>query len=450
MKQELINKYNVPAPRYTSYPTVPFWQKMPPSEEAWKLNIKDKLSDNGEISLYIHLPFCESLCTYCGCNKRITKNHGVELKYIEALLAEWNSYTSLSQNPIIIKELHFGGGTPTFFSPQNLVRLLKGIFKEAKRPEEYSYSFEAHPNNTTEGHLIALREFGFNRISIGVQDFSYHIMEVINRKQEEQEVRDLVKSARLLGFTSINFDLIFGLPFQTIENIEYNMECVKEMRPDRIAFYSYAHVPWISPSQRAYSVDDLPQGQEKRNLYNRGLEMLTEMDYSEIGLDHFSLPQDDLYQAREKKELHRNFMGYTPFQTNLLIGLGCSAISDSGDMYIQNEKTVEAYQDQVLNHNIPIIKGHILSHSEEIMRGHITRLMCLGETDWFEEYNRCDELYEGLDRLEDLEEDGLVISSPFQLKVTELGLPFVRNICMALDTHYNQNNRKKNQFSKAV
>ena len=450
MKQDLINKYNVPAPRYTSYPTVPFWQKVPPTEDTWKINVKNKLSNNGEISLYIHLPFCESLCTYCGCNKRITKNHGVEQKYIAAVLAEWNSYVELSNEPLIIKELHFGGGTPTFFSPLNLELLLNGIFKKGKRPEDYAYSFEAHPNNTTEEHLISLRKFGFNRISIGVQDFSSHIMEVINRKQEEQEVRDLVKSARKLGFDSINFDLIFGLPFQTIENIEYNMECVKEMRPERIAFYSYAHVPWVSPSQRAYSVEDLPQGQDKRNLYNRGFEMLTEMGYSEIGLDHFSLPEDDLYQARENKELHRNFMGYTPFQTNLLIGLGCSAISDSGDMYIQNEKTVEAYQNHVLEGGIPVIKGHILSQSEEIIRGHITRLMCLGETDWMEEYNRCDDLYEGLDRLEELERDGLVISSPFKLTVTTAGLPFVRNICMALDTHYHQNNRSKNQFSTAV
>jgi oxygen-independent coproporphyrinogen-3 oxidase len=448
--QSLLEKYNVPAPRYTSYPTVPFWQKTPPTEDSWKVNVKTRLDNDNEISLYLHLPFCESLCTYCGCNKRITKNHSVEEKYIDALLAEWKTYTDLSDRAIVIKELHFGGGTPTFFSPKNLTRLLSGIFKNAERPAEYAYSFESHPNNTTKEHLIALRNFGFNRISIGVQDFSPEIMHVINRRQKESDIRHLVKSARELGYESINFDLIFGLPFQTLANIKYNMERVAEFRPERIAFYSYAHVPWISPNQRAYSVKDLPVGQEKRNLYELGFEMLTKIGYAEIGLDHFSLPEDDLYKAQQNLTLHRNFMGYTPFQTDLLIGLGCSAISDSGNMYVQNEKKVENYQNSVLAFEIPIIRGHQLTRDEEIMRGHITKLMCLGETDWYDEEDRCEALYEALDRIDELEDDGLIISGPFKLTVTTAGRPFIRNICMALDEHAHRNNSTENHFSQAV
>ncbi len=450
MNTVLTEKYNVPAPRYTSYPTVPFWQRNAPTSQAWFDTVSDKFETNQEISLYIHLPFCEKLCTYCGCNKRITKNHGVEERYIDTLLSEWKMYTDLLPSAPIIKELHFGGGTPTFFSPLNLIRLLSGIFKTARRPAEHSYSFEAHPNNTTEEHLLALREFGFDRISIGIQDFSLEIMKVINRQQSEEDIDNLVKSARLLGYTSVNFDLIFGLPFQTKENIRYNMEKVAQYRPERIAFYSYAHVPWISPSQRSFSVDDLPTGQAKRDLYEVGCSLLTDIGYHEIGLDHFSLPQDDLYQAQQAGELHRNFMGYTPFQTDLLIGLGASSISDSGGMYVQNEKKVETYQSMIFAETLPIIKGHALSESDRIIRHHITNLMCLGETDWYEEENRCDELYIGLDRLEDLEEDGLITSQPFCLKVTEQGRPFLRNICMALDEHYFKFKQTEQRFSQAV
>lgn len=450
MMQDLINKYNIPAPRYTSYPTVPFWQKEIPSMNEWFTCVKDKLDNSKEVSLYMHLPFCENLCTYCGCNKRITKNHNVEIKYIDSLLAEWQQYVELSKEPLIIKELHFGGGTPTFFSPENLAHLLSGIFENATQTEDGAYSFEAHPNNTTPDHLKTLSQFGFKRISIGVQDFSPHIMEVINRKQEEEDIVNLVKNARACGYTSVNFDLIFGLPFQTIENIDYNMKRVAEMRPERIAFYSYAHVPWVSPSQRAYSEKDLPVGKDKRDLYDYGFEMLSKAGYHEIGLDHFALEHDELYIAQQQGVLHRNFMGYTTFNTKLLIGLGCSAISDSGDMYIQNEKKVEPYEENVLNQQIPIIRGHHLSKSEEIMRFHITQLMCLGKTDWENEAHRCEELYQGLERLDDLENDGLITRSTYGLNVTEMGMPFIRNICMALDQHYNNTEKQENRFSKAV
>lgn len=445
----LLDKYNVPAPRYTSYPTVPFWQKVAPREEKWMLNVARKLANNREISLYLHLPFCENLCTYCGCNKRITKNHKVEEAYIETLLQEWKMYTQLSKEKIKIKELHFGGGTPTFFSPANLERLLTGIFENAEQAPQYTYSFEAHPANTTREHLLSLKKFGFNRVSIGVQDFSTEIMKVINRKQSEEQVSTLVRNARGLNY-SINFDLIFGLPLQNIEHIRYNMEKVKSLRPERIAFYSYAHVPWVSPGQRAYSETDLPQGKEKRALYEAGLEKLESIGYHEIGMDHFALPEDELYQAAANKSLHRNFMGYTPFATELLIGLGCSAISDSGDMYVQNEKQVELYQSFIRLNELPIIKGHQLSPSETIIKGHINRLMCLGETDWYEEENRCEELYEGLDRLEELEADGLITSAPFRLQVTREGSAFVRNICMALDVLYHKQPNDILRFSQAV
>lgn len=450
MNQHLINKYNIAAPRYTSYPTVPYWQTEKPNSQDWTNRVVTAFEKNKEISLYIHLPYCESLCTYCGCNKRITKNHKVEEPYLQTVLKEWALYLKAFPVKPSIKELHLGGGTPTFFSPENLDYLLSGIFKHAEIPTQHAFSFEAHPWSTTVEHLAILKKWGFNRISLGVQDFDEKILKVINRRQTYKQVKNITLAAQKMGYRSLNYDLIFGLPFQTKENIIRNMAAVKELRPDRIAFYSYAHVPWMYPGQRAYSESDIPKGAEKRALYELGKQLLMELGYKEIGFDHFALPSDDLYVAHIDGQLNRNFMGYTPFNTQLNIGLGVSAISDSWTAFVQNEKKIEAYTKRVEMGELPFFRGHLLSKTDQVLRRHILNLICNFETDWMDEDLVCEALYDSFDRIDELEKDGLVKRAPFQLKVTEQGKPFVRNICLALDEHYWAKQPDKALFSQVV
>jgi len=449
MKRTLLEKYDVAAPRYTSYPTVPYWDETPVKMMEWLRHVQ--VAANGNISLYIHLPFCENLCTYCGCSKRITKNHKVERPYIEALLQEWQIYVDALPFKPTISEIHLGGGTPTFFDPEHLRRLFVGILQHAKVADNYEFSFEAHPNNTTFDHLHTLHQLGFNRVSIGVQDFDNRILTTINRQQTVEDVERVTEEARSLGYASINYDLVYGLPFQTNDNIKQNIKYIKKLKPDRIAFYSYAHVPWKSPSQRAYSEADLPMGAAKRGLYELGERLLTSLGYVSIGMDHFALATDELAESLQRGTLHRNFMGYTPRYTSLLIGLGASAIGDSWTAFAQNEKNIEIYQDRVANGELPIIKGHILSQEDKILRKHILNLMCRYRTDWSKPELFHPSIYTGLKHTKALEEDGLVNIQPTSIEITDFGKPFVRNICMALDTHYWRRQNEEHQvFSKVV
>lgn len=447
----LIAKYNRPVPRYTSYPTVPYWQLEAPATVDWLRSVNQRLSESSELSLYIHLPFCERLCTYCGCNKRITKNHGVESPYVDAVLAEWRIYArSMHQRPRL-KELHLGGGTPTFFAPKELARLIDGILEYVDVAPNHSFGFEAHPNSTSRHHLEVLAERGFNRISIGVQDFSQRILSIINRFQTEADVFRTVEEARAVGIDSVNFDIIYGLPTQRVGDVITTMGKIRQLRPERIAFYGYAHVPWVSPGQRAYDESDLPQGEQKWQLYETGRQRLEDMGYHDIGLDHFALPEDELYLAHQKDTLHRNFMGYTTANTPLTIALGCSSIGDSWDTYVQNEKKVETYQKRVLEAGeLPIVKGHSLSLQDQIVRRHILNLMCQGTTSWRQESLRCEALNRAIPHWDDMAADGILRRSPYRIEVTEKGKPLLRNICLPLDDHYWANQPHESTFSKAI
>jgi oxygen-independent coproporphyrinogen III oxidase len=259
----------VPVPRYTSYPTVPFWNNSIEVAD-WKSMVTKQtaIANNTDgISLYIHLPFCEMLCTYCGCNKKITTNHSVEEEYMQAIIREWALYRELMDEKPLIRELHLGGGTPTFFSPENLTYLLGEILKEAIIHPQHEFSFEGHPNNTTREHLQALYNIGFRRVSYGVQDHNARVQRVINRIQPFENVKRAVENAREIGYTSINFDLIYGLPLQTKESIIETIRQSISLQPDRIAFYSYAHVPWTSKAQRLFDENDLPDANLKMELY---------------------------------------------------------------------------------------------------------------------------------------------------------------------------------------
>lgn len=423
----------MPVPRYTSYPTVPYWSDGKTDQGEWAALIHKAISvgkTQEGISLYLHLPFCEQLCTYCGCNKRITKNHGVEGIYIDAVIEEWKHYVKIFGSNLVIRELHLGGGTPTFFSPKNLTYLLSEILKDATIHQQREFSFEGHPNNTTEEHLKALYDLGFRRVSYGVQDMDLKVQVAINRVQPFANTKKVTDWARAIGYESVNFDLIYGLPFQTPESIKKTIDSVISLKPDRIAFYSYAHVPWTKKSQRAYDENDLPKGKDKYELYELGKQLFSDAGYIDIGMDHFALKNDALLLSKMNGTLHRNFMGYTTTNTEVLIGLGVSAISDVFFGFRQNSKTVEDYY-KILDQNIlPIEKGINVSDEDIIYRKHILNIACKGYTKWANEIVLTSKMQ---NQLAQLKSDGLIIYSDDDLQVTELGWSFLRNICSVFD-----------------
>jgi len=448
--QFLLQKYNVPAPRYTSYPTVPLWSNNV-TEKNWLPLLKKAYQNFGEeegIQLYIHLPYCESLCTYCGCNKRITKNHSVEMPYIDAVMAEWQMYLAQLPDSPKISGIHLGGGTPTFFSPESLYRMLNYIISNATIMENAEMSFEGHPNNTSAEHLQLLYNLGFKRVSYGIQDFDVNVQKSIHRIQPFKRVKEATENARNIGFEAVNFDLIYGLPHQSIQTITDTFQKVSELKPDRIAFYSYAHLPSVFPAQKSFEAY-LPDEAQKRELYEKGREILEEMGYQAVGMDHFALPEDPLYVAKQNKKLHRNFMGYTEKPSKILIGLGNSSISDIYYAYAQNSKDIEFYKECMQNEQLSISKGHAMSEEDTHVRQTILDLSCNQATTldpdfWTFNYP---EIFE---QIEEFEKEGIVKKQENQLEITEIGKPFIRNVCMEFDLRMQKRNEEQFVFSRAI
>jgi len=448
--EALIKKYDVPTPRYTSYPTVPCWDVDGFSVSQWIRAVErcfDESNESKGISVYIHLPFCESLCTYCACNTRITKNHSVEENYIHSVLNEWHLYRYIFGAKPVIRELHLGGGTPTFFSAAHLKQLISEILKCCTVHPQREFSFEGHPNNTTEEHLQVLYDLGFRRVSFGVQDMDEKVQQAIHRVQPFENVKHVVEQSRAIGYESVGFDLIYGLPWQTQASVADTFQKVIQLQPDRIAFYSYAHVPWIKPGQRGYEDADLPSDTVKRSLYDTGRALLLQAAYHDIGMDHFAKVTDPLYVAAQNKTLHRNFMGYTTSQTNLLIGLGASAISDAKYAYAQNAKKVEDYAFHIEPQRLAVVKGHINTHLDILIREAILSIACNGtlEPSLYEQV--VDEKEEK--QFHQMEEEGIVVLNDLGLTVTEPGRTFIRNICQVLDRRMHEQQHAV-QFSKAI
>lgn len=445
---DLFAKYDVPAPRYTSYPTVPFWSEMPTTDQ-WLTELSKAFEDESATwSLYFHLPFCESLCTFCACNTVITRNHQRETGYKELLLTEWGLYRQrvpkLRERPLL--GVHLGGGTPTFFEPENLRAILKPILSETEiDAARFEASVEVHPGHTTREHLITLRDLGFTRISIGVQDFDPEVQRIVNRNQPYEVTKSCTDMARELGYTSVNYDLIYGLPKQSIERFSESVDQTIALRPDRIALYSFALVPWIKPAQRSYTDDDIPKAREKRALYEMAREKLQAAGYVEIGMDHFALPHDGMAQAQREGTLHRNFQGYTETRTTVLLGLGVSAISETPTCFHQNEKAFPVYERRVRQNEIPTFRGHLLTKEDQDLREQILRFMTRFDVELHDSQPQDAEEF-----LSSLISDGLVEVHDDRLMLTDRGRPFLRNACMFFDYRLRRQKPQTRIFSQAL
>ncbi|MEW6434574.1 MAG: oxygen-independent coproporphyrinogen III oxidase [Myxococcota bacterium] len=447
---ELLAKYDVPGPRYTSYPTVPYWQKAPTQEE-WLTHLESAVARSraqGQgASLYVHVPFCKSLCHYCGCNTFISRDPSVVAPYVRDIKKEWGLYTA-RVGRVRLDEVHIGGGTPTHLSAAQLDDLLGHVLGAADVPDDAELSIEVDPRVTTKDQLEVLAKLGFTRISLGIQDFDPAVQAAVNRHQTVDEVRAVTEAARALGFDSVNYDLIYGLPRQTPESIIRTMEAVKSLKPDRIAFYGYAHVPWMKTVMRKFEDSDVPAGPAKRALYETGRAALAEAGYHEIGLDHFGLESDGLLAASRAGRLHRNFMGYTERRTMPIFALGVSAIGDTWTAYAQNEKTVPDWHARLAKDELPIARGHVLTEEDLVLRRHILDVMTRFEADWAN--GRVAYLDEVQGRLDEMQRDGLVEVSATGVRVTEAGRPFVRNVCMALDARLARQAPDRPIFSRTV
>jgi oxygen-independent coproporphyrinogen-3 oxidase len=435
---KLALKYSNPGPRYTSYPTIPSWSEDGVTQEQWKEAMVKGFNESNEttgISMYIHIPFCENYCYFCGCNAHRTTDHSLEKPYIDALIKEWQMYLDVFPGKLNVKELHIGGGTPTFLSPENLIRLVDTLFRDVNKMDDYMFSFETNPRSTTKEHLEALYSVGFRRMSFGIQDFDPVVQAEINRPQSFELVKEKIDMAREIGFNSVNFDLVYGLPKQTLATVTDTIQKVMELRPDRLAFYGYGHNPHLYEGQRRFKLEDLPVGDVKQELYDQGRAMLESIGYHEVGMDHFAIEGDALYEAMKNGTLHRNFMGYTENTTQMMLALGASSISDTWYAFAQNERTDDRYMEEVNKGRFPIMRGHLLSDEDLVLRRHILNLMCRQETSWEDPKLYTEELDIARYRLEDMEKDGIVVLGEKSVKVTEIGVPFLRNVCMAFDAH---------------
>ena len=448
-RTNLLAKYDVPVPRYTSYPTVPYWQDSPTTNQ-W-INALQQAFGQKETawSMYIHIPFCETLCTFCGCNTFITHNHDNEISYTEAIHKEWQLY--LEQIPQLatapIKQIHLGGGTPTFFSADNLKKLLEPIMAQVAISQgDFEGSIEVGPRVTSPDQLIALRELGFQRLSMGVQDYDPEVQRLINRIQPEALTRRITQVAREVGFESVNHDLIYGLPGQTLEKIKRSAEITVDMRPDRVALYSFAFVPWVKKSHRLFTEEDLPQGAEKRALYETARAIFLDAGYVEMGLDHFALPDDAMTQAFVNGRLHRNFMGYTDQRTDVMLGLGVSSISEAPTCFHQNEKGLNDYKGRVTAGEIPTMRGHLLDKEDQQQREQILQFMTQLHVTMHDEAQAED----ARRFLTPMVEDGLVTFTGREMRLTEQGRPFLRNAALALDLRLRRNKPETQIFSRSV
>ena len=437
---EMIKRYNRPGPRYTSYPTVPVWKEGEFAED-YAASLNKEGQNEQPISLYVHIPFCQQLCTFCGCNKYITNNQKLVEKYLNALEHEIAGVAKRLVQRKKISGIHFGGGTPTFLNTDQLTRVVEMIISRFDAQEDGEWAFEANPRVTTTRQLEVLYELGFRRVSFGVQDLDPEIQSAINRNQTAEQSWKTIQTARSLGYESINLDLVYGLPLQTPHGFRKTLEEVNKMRPDRLAVYSFAYLPGMFKTHdRAIKEKDLPIPEERIKIYLESIKFFAAAGYVMIGMDHYALPEDELAKALKNRTLHRNFMGYTTLHNMAQIGVGVSAISDFGDSYWQNPKGLDQYMEETVNDKLIPRRGLLLGKEDQLRRKVIETLMCHGEITIpdFEDLYDIDfqKHFAGAwTQLIQFEEEGLVKLTPTKIELTATGMLFTRNLAMPFDRH---------------
>lgn len=406
----------------------------------------------GPISLYCHIPFCNTVCFYCGCNKVVTKDKGKAEHYLDALFNEIDKQGALFDSERLVEQMHFGGGTPTFLSNQQILRLsekLQSVFNFSKHGE---YSIEIDPRGVDEGTIKALAKARFNRISLGVQDFNTAVQKAVNRVQSFEQTQSVIKLARDYNFESISIDLIYGLPKQSVESFKTTLKQISELKPDRISLFNYAHLPELFKPQRRIDVLELPNADEKLAIFKYSMDFLLEQGYAYIGMDHFALPEDPLAIAQQQGHLYRNFQGYSTHADCDIVGLGLSSIGQVGDSFSQNEKNLQQYYEIIESGDLPVIKGQIIQADDKIRRAVIMDLICHFKLDFDKieanfniDFNNY--FADALNELGEMHKDGLIELTENSIKVMEIGKLLIRNICMVFDAYLSSS---KIQFSKTI
>ncbi|MFO7543692.1 MAG: oxygen-independent coproporphyrinogen III oxidase [Thiobacillus sp.] len=450
---ELLQKYSVPGPRYTSYPTAPYFHTRF-TEADWADALTAPAPDRG-LSLYAHIPFCDSLCYYCGCNMVATRDYSKTKPYLAYLDQEMVRTAQRVDSKREVRQLHWGGGTPTYLNPDDMRRLMERMRHHFTLADDAEISCEIDPRELTREHLVALRESGFNRVSFGVQDMDPEVQQAVNRIQSEALIQQVLDWSRELGFSSINLDLIVGLPKQTVASFSRTLERVAEWAPDRLAVFAYAHVPWMKKHQQLIKESDMPDSATRLGLQQVVNDSLGAAGYINIGLDHFARPEDELVRAQQNKTLWRNFQGYTTHKNCDILAFGASSISQTADVYMQNEKNLKRYQESIAATGFAVERGLKLTLDDQIRRSAITRVMCDLELD-FAAFGRewavgfTDYFADALTSLRPLADDGLVTITSDRIDVTPTGRLFLRNIGMCFDRYLKEATTEQPRYSKTA
>jgi oxygen-independent coproporphyrinogen III oxidase len=454
VSEEFLARYNRPGPRYTSYPTAPVWNDSFGPNDLEKVHAEaDKART--PVSLYMHIPFCESLCLFCACNVIIQKDHSVAPPYLGILKKEMEHVSAnvSRQRPVV--QFHWGGGTPTYLTPTQIEDLFGFTRERFSFAPDAEIGIEVDPRVTSREHLETLGQLGFNRLSMGIQDFQPEVQKAIHRIQPFEMTRDLVQNARALGFDSINVDLIYGLPYQTPESFAHTVDQIFQIAPDRVALFSYAHVPWLKKQQGSFA-EHLPEGMQKFEIFRTGLLKFIEAGYLYIGMDHFAKPGDELAASQQNRTLHRNFQGYTTKAGADLYGMGITAISGIQDAYAQNYRDIPSWEKAVNERGLATMRGYHLSNDDRLRRSVISRLLChtvIPKREINREFaiDFDDYFAEELRRLETPREDGLVLLDANEIRTAWLGRIFIRNLAMVFDPYLEkQHLADKPLFSKTL
>jgi oxygen-independent coproporphyrinogen-3 oxidase len=450
----LLEKYSKPGPRYTSYPTAPYFAESF-GEAAWREELANTQHSGRDLSLYVHIPFCDTLCYYCGCNMVATKKYEKATAYLNVLYQEIDRVADLTSSDRIARQIHWGGGTPTYLHPDDIRKLFSYIRERFQIGDDAEIGCEVDPRELTRDHVKALADAGFNRLSLGVQDLDPKVQQAVNRIQPETMVREVYGWMREEGFHSINMDLMVGLPHQTVAEFSQTLDKVIAMGPDRLAVFNYAHVPWMKKHQKLILETDLPDFPTRIALQQLLMDRLLQAGYVYIGMDHFAKPEDEMFKAQREKTLYRNFQGYTTHKDCDILAFGVSAISQTDDVYVQNLKNLRGYQERIGAGHLATERGVRITHDDKLRRDAILAVMCNLELDklafgakWQIDFDAY--FASGLAELKELHQDGLVQLTPQTIKVTEVGRLFLRNIAMAFDAYLHQAEGEKPRYSRTM